>query len=161
MVPGMAVVILVFLKGKQHMQAYSSEAYPQYQAQAQLQYVGVGRRFLALLVDVVVLGIVDGVIALLLRSVPGVESVLLSLIPVVYILAMEATRGATIGKMVLGLRVVKLDGSPIGWSESIIRNLLRIVDGIGAYLVGAIFIWTSPQRQRLGDRAAKTVVVRV
>jgi len=73
---------------------------------------------------------------------------------------LEATQGATLGKRILGLRVVKIDGSPIGWSESIIRNLLRIIDGLFAYLVGAILIWTSPQRQRLGDRVAKTVVVR-
>lgn len=141
------------------MQAYS-ESYPQYQAHAQLQYVGVGRRFVALLLDGVLLGIVDGLMYMLLRSVPALAQMLVSLIPIVYICAMEAMRGATVGKMLMGLRVVKVDGSPIGWSESIIRNLLRIVDGIGAYLVGAIFIWKSPQKQRLGDRAAKTVVVR-
>ncbi|MBV9712896.1 MAG: RDD family protein [Ktedonobacteraceae bacterium] len=141
------------------MQAYS-DSYPQYQAQPQLQYVGVGRRFIALLLDGVLLGIVNGIIFLLLRSVPFVADVVVSVISVVYIFAMEATRGATIGKMMLGLRVVKIDGSPIGWPESIIRNLLRVVDGFAAYLVGAILIWTSPQRQRLGDRVAKTVVVR-
>ncbi|MBV9259721.1 MAG: RDD family protein [Ktedonobacteraceae bacterium] len=141
------------------MQAYS-DSYPQYQAQPQLQYVGVGRRFVALLLDGVLLGVVNGILFLLLRSVPFVADVVVSVISVVYIFAMEATRGATIGKMMLGLRVVKIDGSPIGWPESIIRNLLRVVDGFAAYLVGAILIWTSPQRQRLGDRVAKTVVVR-
>jgi uncharacterized RDD family membrane protein YckC len=68
--------------------------------------------------------------------------------------------GATLGKMLLRLRVVKTDGTPISRSESIIRNLLRIIDGLFYYLVGAILIWNSPLRQRLGDRAAKTVVVR-
>ena len=141
------------------MQAYS-DSYPQYQAQPQLQYVGVGRRFVALLIDGVLLGIVNGIIFLLLRSVPALAEVVVTLISILYIFAMEATQGATLGKMVLGLRVVRVDGSPIGWSESIIRNLLRVIDGIGAYLVGAILIWTSPQKQRLGDRVAKTVVVR-
>lgn len=60
----------------------------------------------------------------------------------------------------LGLRVVKTDGSPLGWSQAVIRNLLRVIDGLFSYLVGAILIWDSPLRQRLGDRAAKTVVVR-
>jgi uncharacterized RDD family membrane protein YckC len=68
--------------------------------------------------------------------------------------------GATIGKMVLGLRVVKLDGSRISWKESIIRTLLRIIDGLFGYLLGAILVWKSPTKQRLGDRVAKTVVVR-
>lgn len=128
--------------------------------QSQLQYVGVGRRFVALLIDGVLLGVVNSIIFLLLRSVPALADTVISIISLVYVFTMEAMRGATIGKMLLGLRVVKVDGSPIGWSESIIRNLLRIIDGIGAYLVGAILIWTSPQRQRLGDRVAKTVVVR-
>ncbi len=141
------------------MEAYSS-SYPQYQAQPQLEYVSVGRRFVALLIDGVLLGVVSSILFLLLHSVPALAEALVSIISIVYIFAMEATRGATVGKMLMGLRVVKLDGSPIGWSESIIRNLLRVIDGIAAYLVGAILIWTSPQRQRLGDRVAKTVVVR-
>ena len=77
-----------------------------------------------------------------------------------YFIVLEATQGATLGKMALGLRVVRTDGSPISWTESIIRNLLRIIDGLFIYLVGAIFIWTSPLKQRLGDRAARTVVIR-
>jgi len=37
--------------------------------------------------------------------------------------------------------------------------VLRVVDGIMFYLVGAIIIWTSMDKQRLGDRVAKTIVV--
>lgn len=76
---------------------------------------------------------------------------------------MEALQGATIGKMVLGIRVVRLDGSPISWGQSISRNLLRLIDQIPygiPYLLGAILIWTSSTKQRLGDRLADTVVVR-
>ena len=68
--------------------------------------------------------------------------------------------GRDLGKMALGLRVIKTDGTPIAWLDSLIRNLLRIIDGLFAYLVGAILIWNSPRKQRLGDRAANTVVVR-
>jgi uncharacterized RDD family membrane protein YckC len=74
--------------------------------------------------------------------------------------ALEALRGATVGKMVVGLQVVKADGSAIGWPESAIRNVLRVVDGLFFYLIGAIFVWTSEKRKRLGDRVAGTVVVR-
>lgn len=79
----------------------------------------------------------------------------------VYLVAMEATLGATLGKLALGLRVVKKDGtSPIGWPASLVRNVLRIVDGLFVYLVGAILVWRSSTRQRLGDRVAGTVVVK-
>ncbi len=140
--------------------------YPQSQAQPQLQYVSVGMRFLALLIDTILLAIVGGILGVLFRLILGpntgvtVGSSIGSIISVLYFFVLEATQGATFGKKMLGLRVVKTDGSPIGWSESIIRNLLRIIDGLFAYLVGAILIWTSPERQRLGDRLAKTVVIR-
>ncbi|HET8910639.1 MAG TPA: RDD family protein, partial [Ktedonobacteraceae bacterium] len=73
----------------------------------------------------------------------------------------EATRGASVGKMVMGLRVVRQDGGPISWTESLIRNLLRIIDVLPfAYIVGAIIVSTNPLKQRLGDKVAHTVVIR-
>jgi uncharacterized RDD family membrane protein YckC len=149
---------------QQYQQPYGQQQYQQpYQqayGQPQLQYVGVGWRFLALLIDAIILGIVLGIISSIFRNAAGVVGLLDFIITFGYFIVMEATRGATIGKMALGLRVVKTNGAPISWSESVIRNLLRIIDGLFAYLVGAIFIWTSPLKQRLGDRAANTVVVK-
>jgi uncharacterized RDD family membrane protein YckC len=77
-----------------------------------------------------------------------------------YYVIMEASFGATLGKLTLGLRVVGEDGSPIGWSGALVRNILRVVDGLFFYLVGAVVAWSSPRRQRLGDRVAGSVVVR-
>lgn len=128
--------------------------------QPQLDYVGVGMRFLAYLIDGLIVGAVSGLLFIPFRDAPGAWGGSIGLLSILYFIVMEATQGATLGKMALGLRVVKTDGSPISWSESIIRNILRIVDGLFAYLVGAILIWSSPLRQRLGDRAAHTVVVR-
>ena len=135
------------------------------QASAQ-RYAGVGIRFLAFLIDVVIIGVVGGVLngvaaAAQNSSVTVVIDVIVGVLTLVYFIAMEATQGATLGKMALGLRVVKTDGSsPIGWTASLVRNILRIIDGLFAYLVGAIIIWTSPTKQRLGDKAAHTLVVR-
>jgi uncharacterized RDD family membrane protein YckC len=60
----------------------------------------------------------------------------------------------------VGIRVLDEDGDDIGFSAAVTRNLLRLIDGLFLYLVGAIFAWSSPLGQRLGDRAASTVVVR-
>ena len=136
----------------------------EYQAQMQApatQYVGVGPRFLAVLIDGIILGIVAGLLVAVFGSQQGgLAGGLVGILAIAYFIVMEATRGATVGKMAMGLRVVRMDGTPISWSESIIRNLLRIVDGLFGYLVGAIFIWTSPLKQRLGDKVAHTVVVK-
>jgi uncharacterized RDD family membrane protein YckC len=73
---------------------------------------------------------------------------------------MEKTSGATLGKKAMGLKVVKESGEPIDWQASIVRNIMRIIDGFFFYLVGAIAVWVSKKKQRLGDMAAKTLVVR-
>lgn len=76
-----------------------------------------------------------------------------------YYVAMEAAFKATLGKMAVGVRIAAADGSPVGIRAVLIRNGLRIVDGLLFYLVGAVAAWNSPLRQRLGDRVAGTVVV--
>ncbi|MGQ0659051.1 MAG: RDD family protein [Chromatiales bacterium] len=82
-------------------------------------------------------------------------------IALLYYIAMEAKIGATAGKRLIGLKVARLDGSsPPDWRTSIVRNVLRLVDGLVFYLLGAILIWTSDKKQRLGDRVAGTVVLR-
>jgi len=145
----------------------------QYQpAAAQLQYVGVGRRFVATLIDAILYLIVFAVVAVVSghsqasggsasASLSGAPALIIDILFFLYYIVLEAVLGATLGKLLLGIRVVNVDGSRIGWGASIIRNILRIIDGLPFfYLLGAILIWTSPQKQRLGDRAAKTVVVR-
>jgi len=64
--------------------------------------------------------------------------------------------------MALKIKVVKEDGTKIGYVDALVRSLLLIIDAIPwviPFLLGAILIWTSDQRQRIGDRAAHTVVV--
>ncbi|XSG81642.1 MAG: RDD family protein [Methyloligella sp. ZOD6] len=67
--------------------------------------------------------------------------------------------GQTIGKRLLGIKVVRLDGGPCDFAQAMMRTLLRLVDGLFFYFVGAVFVITSPRHQRLGDRVAGTTVV--
>jgi uncharacterized RDD family membrane protein YckC len=72
----------------------------------------------------------------------------------------EGVFGTTLGKRVFGLRVVRAaDGRTCGPFAAVIRTLLRLVDNILLSLPGITFIVSSPRRQRLGDRAARTLVV--
>lgn len=132
-----------------------------------MPYTGIGLRAVAAIVDWVVLFVIMWLVALATGGtsergfeIQGAPVFLGFLLWFVYYIAAEATLGATVGKLVVGLRVVKTDGSPIGWQPALVRNVLRIVDGLFAYLVGAILVMTSPTKQRLGDRVAGTVVVR-
>jgi uncharacterized RDD family membrane protein YckC len=72
----------------------------------------------------------------------------------------EAMWAQTIGKRVMKLRVVRVNGSAAGAGPTFIRTLLRAIDGLFFYVVGLIVIFaTGERRQRLGDMAAKTKVV--
>ena len=54
-------------------------------------------------------------------------------------------------------------GAPIDYSQAAVRTILRFLDEIPyfiPYLLGAILIWSSEEKQRLGDRIASTVVVK-
>ena len=60
----------------------------------------------------------------------------------------------------MGLRVMNMNGTPVGWAGSTIRNLLRAVDVLpGCYLFGFLSVMLSRRFQRLGDLAAGTIVV--
>ena len=132
-----------------------------------MRYVGVGRRFLATLVDVVISVAwmypfleIEQSPGYLRVELPADGSVAYVIIALVYYTAMEAFFGATVGKFAAGIRVVRADGRRIDGVAALLRNLARIVDVLPfAYLIGAIAVWTSPTRQRLGDRLARTVVI--
>lgn len=78
-----------------------------------------------------------------------------------YYVVSEVVVGTTLGKRLLGLKVVKLNGEPYVGRAVLVRNVLRVVDGFPVmYMVGLVSIAISQRRQRLGDLAARTAVVR-
>jgi len=80
-----------------------------------------------------------------------------------YFWGTEATSGQTLGKRVLGLKVVSADGVPPSGRAILVRNIVRFVDALPLfYIAGAISVFaTGERRQRLGDLAAKTRVVAI
>lgn len=78
-----------------------------------------------------------------------------------YFVLLEGYLGQTVGKMFLDIKVVREDtGNVPGVGAATVRNVLRIIDGLFFYLVGFVAILASSKRQRLGDMAAHTLVVR-
>ena len=69
--------------------------------------------------------------------------------------------GQTPGKRLLGLRVTQINGMPLTAGGAIVRNLLRLFDFLPLfYAVGMISLFATKHTQRLGDLAARTIVVR-
>jgi uncharacterized RDD family membrane protein YckC len=70
-------------------------------------------------------------------------------------------RGQTVGKRLLRLRVMDVEGMRLQFNQIVVRNLLRFVDSLPAfYFVGGVACWLNSKSQRLGDIAANTIVVR-
>lgn len=70
--------------------------------------------------------------------------------------------GQTIGKMILKIKVVSIDGSPTQWYNFFVRWMLRLVDlWIFTPSIGILSILLSDKKQRIGDSAAGTVVISV
>jgi len=68
--------------------------------------------------------------------------------------------GQTPGKRLMGLRVVQENGTPVGWSASVLRNFLLVADFLPLlYLAGLVSMIADASFRRLGDLAAGTLVV--
>lgn len=123
----------------------------------------IWRRIVAVIIDVILIGVVTTpIIGLVFDSAfaPGGNLLTLAL-GFAYYIYLEGNYGQTIGKMALNIVVVAEDGEPIEYEKAAIRTVLRIVDALPfAYLVGIILILVTDRKQRLGDIAADTVVVR-
>jgi len=82
------------------------------------------------------------------------------LIGLVIFSVMEGRTGKTPGKFLAGIRAVGTDLKPCGFGRAFIRNLVKIADSFFGFLVGIVLVALTEKWQRLGDMAARTVVVR-
>jgi len=136
----------------------------------ELMLAGVGSRFVSALVDLAIqIALLVGVtgLAVAVRAFGSGFGAAFALIAAFFVFAAYDVlfevfaAGRTPGKRVNGLRVVRIDGSPVTFFTSAVRNVLRLVDILpGMYLVGIAAILVTRQNQRLGDVAAGTLVVR-
>ena len=134
-----------------------------------------GRRVRALLLDLVVFTILLNVVNLvygvtqvtsgspligIYTTVTTVAWPWLSLLWMAYYIVPESLYGASLGKMLLGLCVVRVDGRPLGLGSILTRNVLRFIDVLpGFYLIGGLSTLATANSQRVGDKWAGTTVV--
>ena len=135
---------------------------------------GIGSRFYATLIDIAVMTPIAFIGAYVtIRAVTGLGEILGNWLAAIagvatfaflwgyYMIFEIATNGQSPGKRALGLRVIKAHGYPISFSDSAIRNLVRIVDFLPFfYGIGLFAMLSNKNWQRLGDLAAGTLVVK-
>ncbi|MCA9957015.1 MAG: RDD family protein [Anaerolineales bacterium] len=141
------------------------------------EVVGIGSRFLAALIDTLIIGFLlmatNAILILVFvggfNDLSSASSIVIALISLIsfaffwgYYIFFEMTwNGSSPGKRQVGIRVIRADGTPITLAESVIRNLVRLIDFLpGAYGLGLVTMFIDGKARRLGDLAANTLVVR-
>lgn len=147
------------------------------------ELAGLGSRFLAVAIDLVLQTLAFIVLALLaswaepgtasLAKAIGLSSAVVNAIETAivvifafllffgYFIAFETWwNGQTPGKRAIGIRVVRDGGYPLNFMDAVIRNLIRVIEALLAYVPSIISAVLSSQNKRLGDLAAGTIVVR-
>ena len=134
----------------------------------EIQLASLGSRIVAYIIDTLIVFVLIVIIMIPIVAVQYDDSstLLADLLGILiffgYFILLEGPlgKGRTIGKRALKLRVVKKDQSMIGYGASFGRNILRLIDGFFFYIIGMIFISSSDLNQRLGDKAADTIVIK-
>lgn len=93
------------------------------------------------------------------KVLTGIPALLLMLGIAAFWILPEWLLGSTPGKWACELQVTKLNGGSISFVQSLKRNVIRPLDFFPFYLTGFVAARLSPNRQRLGDLWAKTIVV--
>jgi uncharacterized RDD family membrane protein YckC len=150
------------------MKARHREVLTPEHVQIQLTPAGLGSRFLALVVDGVLLlslvALASGVASSLLPGAVGqlVAATAALLITWGYHVYFEVRhQGRSPGKSMVGIRVVDGRGLPIRLEQSFVRNIVRVLDFAPlGYGLGALSVQLDREGRRLGDIAADTLVIR-
>lgn len=133
-------------------------------------YQGIGPRVVAQIIDSVVLVVLFLLVGFVLSGSFTFEYqgeaaypflLVYGLIVILYYAILEGTMGATVGKKLVKIKIVKDDGSACGIGPAFVRTLLRFIDALPfLYIIGMVLIARSEKKQRLGDRLAGTIVVK-
>jgi uncharacterized RDD family membrane protein YckC len=123
---------------------------------ATLPRAGFWRRLLATLLDAVVVSLTLGLLHRVWPNFGGVFPFWLA----IYCISLWATKGATIGGIICGLKVVRLDDRPVSWSVAAVRGLSAF---LSLAIAGLGFIWVAfdDDKQSWHDKIAGTTIVKV
>ena len=123
---------------------------------ATLPRAGFWRRLLAAFLDAVVVSLTLGLLHRVWPNFGGVFPFWLA----VYCISLWATKGATIGGIICGLKVVRLDDRPVTWSVAGVRGLSAF---LSLAIAGLGFIWVAfdDDKQSWHDKIAGTTIVKV
>jgi uncharacterized RDD family membrane protein YckC len=130
-----------------------------------MEYAGFWRRFVAYIIDNILISIVFGLIVVILAAIAGdggavVGYVLATIGIFVYFAYMESSeRQATVGKIALGIQVTDMNGARVSFGKALGRNLGKVLSALIIY-IGFIMAAFTEKKQALHDIMAGCLVVK-
>ncbi|HET8963402.1 MAG TPA: RDD family protein [Chitinophagales bacterium] len=129
----------------------------------QTMYAGFLSRFIAYIIDMLIIGIARSILALIFGFSLFHYSMGIiwfgSIFGLLYFIAMESSKyQATVGKLLMRIKVVSQQGGRITLSESIIRNVSKILSALFLF-IGFLMVLLDDQKRALHDRIAGTFVI--
>ncbi len=121
------------------------------------ELAGLGERFVALLIDGFIQGVIGGVLFGAFRGPGAGLSFIIGLIYCWYFWTRQ--NGQTPGKQLMKLRVVKADGTPISDTDAVIRYIGYVVNS-AIMMLGWLWAFVDSNRQGLHDKLVNTYVVK-
>jgi uncharacterized RDD family membrane protein YckC len=143
--------------------------------EGEVVYATFWRRFGAYIIDGIIVGIIQYVLSSIIATfifdlqptdigefftIAGGLYALIFLISIMYYILYWAWRGQTLGKMAMGIKIVRLDGSSIGVGRATLRYVGYLISTM-TLLIGFLMIIGDSKKQGLHDKIADTYVVRV
>lgn len=127
-------------------------------------YSGFWRRFVAVLIDGIIIGIVMSALSALIPSLKSADlgsqySTVQFILLTAYSVVLLSLWQATVGKKVMGVIVTAEDGSKAPVGKLVVRELMKLVSA-AILLIGYLMMLWDPRKQTLHDKAAGTVVVK-
>ena len=124
-------------------------------------YAGFWRRFLALMIDGMMLTVVFELTLSINNAKTTGSSVVSFLINLVYFtLLLGGPSGQSVGCKLTKIKLLAVDGTVAGYPKALLRQLYSIISGL-TFLLGYFMMLFTPRRQTLHDLMARTIVVDV
>lgn len=130
----------------------------------QIEYAGFVQRVFANLIDFILIALAGWAIGLIFgvnifKESWGVKW-FNNILTMIYFIVMEAgSKNATLGKQIIGIKVVTTNGTPITFQDALVRNLCKILSAV-LLLIGFIMVAFSVKKQGLHDLIAGTLVIK-
>lgn len=117
-----------------------------------MKYAGFWRRFAAALIDGLIIGVIPGMVF------KGNGNIISFLLGLGYSVWMLSTYSATVGMMILKIKITKESGGKLTYKDAVLRYFASILSAV-VLLIGYLWMLWDPKKQTWHDKLAKTVVV--